>query len=119
MKLKLDENLNENLRERIASAGHDVSSVRMQGLQGTTDDDLYNVCTSESRILVTLDLDFSNVLRFSPGSSAGIVVLRARNGLMSTLLELVDTMLEALRRDSPEGRLWIVEPGKLRIHLER
>jgi predicted nuclease of predicted toxin-antitoxin system len=119
MKLKLDENLNESLREIVAAAGHDVSSVRLQELHGATDDELFAVCRSEGRIMVTLDLDFSNVLRFPPESSAGIIVLRARNGLMSTLRELADTMLLALKRDTPEGHLWIIEPGKLRIHLPR
>lgn len=118
MKLKLDENLSDGLRDVVAAAGHDVSSVRLQGLQGTTDDGLYRVCASEGRVLVTLDLDFSNVLRFPPDRSAGIIVLRARNGLFGTVRELVDTMLKGLTKDSPAGRLWVVEPGKLRIHVE-
>jgi len=31
---------------------------------------------------------------------------------------LVETLIDALNRESPAGNLWIVEPGRLRIHEE-
>jgi predicted nuclease of predicted toxin-antitoxin system len=117
MRLKLDENVDERLRDRIAAAGHDVSTVRLQGLSGETDDNLFKLCRREKRAIVTLDLDFSNILRYSPDDTEGVIVLRGRNNLVSTFVELVDTLIEALKQHSPKGQLWIIEPGRLRIHL--
>jgi predicted nuclease of predicted toxin-antitoxin system len=64
MRLKLDENIDERLVVLLRDAGHDASTVREQDLRGTVDPDLYNHIVSDGRVLVTLDLDFSNVLRY-------------------------------------------------------
>jgi len=56
------------------------------------------------------------LLRFSPERTSGLVVLRGPNDLIPTVRILVQTLLAALEKDSPSGRLWIVEPGRLRVH---
>jgi len=66
MRLKLDENLGQAIAEIFREAGHDVATVQQQGLGGIQDEALYNRCRQEGMCLVTLDLDFSNVLRFPP-----------------------------------------------------
>ena len=66
MNLKLDENLDARLAALLRRSGHEVATVRDQGLAGIDDQALYAHCGSEARILVTLDLDFANVLQYSP-----------------------------------------------------
>lgn len=118
MKLKLDENLDERLADRLCRSGLDVSTVRRQGLGGTSDDALFRRCRQEERALVTLDLDFANPLRFPPKGTAGVIVLRLRRPLLANVRALVDTLTEMLSRSSPRNQLWIVEPGRVRIHLD-
>jgi predicted nuclease of predicted toxin-antitoxin system len=118
MRLKLDENLDARLATLFRNAGHDASTVQEQGLQGIGDEALYTLCKSEDRILVSLDLDFSNVLRFPPQGTPGLVVLRGLNHLFSTMRILMETLIDALDKESPTDKLWIVEPGRLRIHGE-
>jgi predicted nuclease of predicted toxin-antitoxin system len=119
MKAKLDENLDSRLVEPLRKAGHDATSVVEQELSGIDDESLLNLCKTEGRILVTLDLDFANVLRYPSEDSPGLIVLRGPNQLLSTTQLLVGTLIEALSKESPTGKLWIVEPGRLRIHEER
>lgn len=116
MKLKLDECVDARLASILRQAGHETTTVRDQGLFGVADSALYEHCTSEDHILVTLDLDFSDVLRFPPEHTPGLVVLRGPNDLFHTVRILVHTLANALTRDTPSGRLWIVEPGRLRVH---
>lgn len=116
MKLKLDENVDARLAVPLPQAGHDTTTVRDQGLRAIDDPILYQHCTSEGRILVTLDLDFSNVLRYPPGQTPGVVVLRGPDDLFPTVRILIQTLLNALTNDTPSGHLWIVEPGRIRIH---
>ena len=76
MLIKLDENLGERGRQLFAEAGHDVSTVKDQGLAGAADPTVIDVCRAEGRCLVTLDLDFSNPFLFPPEPYAGIAVIR-------------------------------------------
>jgi predicted nuclease of predicted toxin-antitoxin system len=117
MKLKLDENLDERLADRIARAGHDASTVRRQGLGGAKDEILHRVCREEGRTLVTLDLDFASVIRFPSEDTEGIIVLRPRSPLVHVVRDLIDTLVTLLETRSPAGQFWVVEPGRVRIRL--
>lgn len=84
---------------------------------GSSDTTVFEVCAAEGRILVTLDSDFSQVLRFPPEKSAGVAVLAASGRMTSRLLELLlGQLLDGLEHHELSGRLWIVEPGRIRIH---
>lgn len=71
MKIKLDENIGRREIDVLRLAGHDVMTVRDQNLQGASDETLFGVCAGEDRVLVTLDHDFGQVLRFPPGARRG------------------------------------------------
>lgn len=66
MRLELDENIDARLAVILQQAGHEATTVRDQGLHGTVDPELYDHWISEGHVLMTLDLDFSNVLRYPP-----------------------------------------------------
>jgi predicted nuclease of predicted toxin-antitoxin system len=88
-----------------------------EGLGGTDDDALFARCRREGRCLVTLDLDFGNVLRFPPEKTAGLAVLRpAGRPSLAALERLIGQLVETLSREPVAGRLWIIEPGRVRIH---
>jgi predicted nuclease of predicted toxin-antitoxin system len=76
MKVKLDENLGRRGTQVLRDAACDVSTVHDQQLCAVADITLIEVCRVEERILISLDTDFANVLRFRPSRYAGIVVLR-------------------------------------------
>jgi predicted nuclease of predicted toxin-antitoxin system len=117
VRLKLDENLSWRITERLRHAGHDVATVRDQELGGADDDTLFARRRQEGRCLVTLDLDFGNVLRFPPEQTPGLAVLRpAGRPTMAALGRLAEQLIEALSRESIASRLWIIEPGRIRIH---
>jgi predicted nuclease of predicted toxin-antitoxin system len=118
VKIKLDENIGSRGVALLAASGHDIMTVLDQNLQGTSDDNLLKICSDEDRVLVTLDHDFGQILRFPPEGSAGIVILepgtqRTPRSLLSRLREF----LEMAADYSPAGELWIVEPGRVRVHL--
>jgi hypothetical protein len=115
MKLKLDENLGNRGAELFRQAGHDVATVPGQGLSGTSDENLLTVCQAEGRCLVTLDLDFSNPLRFPPADYAGIAVLRLPSRpTPADLTDLMNTLLAALAQADITGKLWTVQRGRIR-----
>jgi predicted nuclease of predicted toxin-antitoxin system len=120
MKCKLDENLGDIGRDVLAAAGHDVATVAMQGLSGSDDASLFQVCGAEGRVLITLDRDFGEILRFAPEDTAGIAILDCRGRLSpKAILARIKALVALLATESIDGRLWIVEPGRVRIHERR
>lgn len=117
MKFKLDENFGTRTQQLFRSHGHDVMTVRDQQLQGCSDQRLYDVCHTAQRCLVTLDLVFSDVLRFPPQESHGIVVIRVpHNPTLPLLEQLVRQFLKSLETLPVDKKLWIVETGRIRVH---
>ncbi len=115
MRLKLDENLGRPAVALFKQAGLDVATVYEEGIGSAGDKDLVAAAASEQRCLVTLDVDFANVLVFPPRRYSGIAVLRLPSRPRSSdLLAACSTLITALCRDNISGRLWIVEPGRIR-----
>jgi predicted nuclease of predicted toxin-antitoxin system len=53
-------------------------TVTEQRLSGAQDERIYKVCQEEGRVLITLDHDFGQTIRFSPETTAGIVVIECK-----------------------------------------
>ena len=120
MRLKIDENIGHRGVALLRAHGHDVETVEDEGLRGVSDEDLFSACSSENRILITLDRGFGQVLRFRPSKNSGIVILESgpRFSLESLLARLRE-FLSASSLNSVEGAVWVVEPGRIRIHLDK
>lgn len=117
MKFKLDENIGKRAAAMLRDAGHDVSTVTEQSLNGASDEGLFETCASEGRALVTLDHDFGQVLRFPPGRSAGIVILEITPRMRIGAVEArIGDLVTVLKEQTLGAELWIVEPGRIRIH---
>jgi hypothetical protein len=56
MRIKLDENLPESLLASLAAFGHDVDNVRLEGIAGRADSDVWQAAPSGSRLLITQGL---------------------------------------------------------------
>lgn len=115
MRFKLDENLPVEATHLLQDAGHDASSVIDEGLEGAEDLTIDQVCRGEKRILVTLDLDFSDIRSYPPGQSPGRIVLRLSTQEKEHVLTVLQRMCAALQVESPAARLWIVEEERIRV----
>jgi predicted nuclease of predicted toxin-antitoxin system len=117
VKFKLDENFGTHTQNILRESGYDTQTVRMESLQGLEDEKLYEICRTEQRCLITLDLDFANVLRFPPDQTGGIVVIRVPHNPSLIVLEgLAREFLKALKTMNVEQKLWVVEVGRIRVH---
>ena len=119
MRLKLDENLGRSVTQLFERAGHDVTTVSDQRLNGALDNHLIEICRQERRCLVVLDLDFSNPLLFKPSHFSGIAVLRlSRKPVHADLVDGARTLIGGLTHGEIAGKLWVVQRGRIREHQE-
>lgn len=116
MKFKLDEHLDVRLVSLITEGGHDVKTVQEQGISGCKDHPLYDHCVREQRTLITLDLGFSNPFPFPPEPTAGIVVVRRLRPVLRLVRATLKGALQDIKSGAARGKLWIVEPGRIRIY---
>ncbi len=61
MKFKIDENLPREVAQLLADEAHDAVTVNDEGLKGSLDTKLAEICQDEGRILVTLDMGFADI----------------------------------------------------------
>lgn len=115
MKIKIDENLPVDVMELFRSAGHDVESVYSENIQGCPDQVLMMKCREESRALVTLDNDFSDIITYPPDTTEGIIVLRVKEQGKDAVLKVVRNLLPRLAGNFFPGQLWIVEEKRIRV----
>ena len=120
MKFKLDENLGSLGQALLLADGYDVMTVSEQGLNGKDGSRIYEVCRDEDRVLITLDHDFGQTLRFPPEPTKGIVVLELKGQMSPVMILERNAEFARLLKSRPiDGELWIVEPGRVRIHQKR
>jgi predicted nuclease of predicted toxin-antitoxin system len=118
LKFKIDENLPAECASILREAGFEAATTAEENLSGADDSILSNHCRAESRVLVTLDLDFANVQAYPPKSHSGIVVFRSNSQEKPTLIALLKRLIPVLKQRSPKNQLWIVEADRIRYREE-
>lgn len=115
MRFKIDENLPVELAEELRAAGHEVATVGDQQLVGASDRHLSEACKTESRIFLTLDLDFADIRTYPPADYPGLIVFRLARQDKPYVLAVFRKLLKLVGHEPLEGHLWIVEENRIRI----
>jgi len=115
-KFLIDEDMPRSAAVVLREAGHAAEDVRDVGLRGHRDQEIFDYAQARGAILITGDKGFSNILRFPPGTHAGIVVVRVPNELPThkTNQELLRALRD-LEGEELTGLLAVVEVGRTRI----
>lgn len=115
MKFKLDENLPELVSTTLAGLGHDAHTVVQEQLAGALDDEVLRASAAESRVLITLDLDFADIRAYPPGTHAGLWVLRPAKQTIGVIDALIRAALRLADSERVHGQLWIIDEQRVRI----
>ncbi len=115
MKIKLDENLPERLVPELAALGHDVDTVRTEQMTGLSDNEIWQVAQSADRFLITQDLDFSDVRRYTPGTHGGLLLVRLALPGRDALVARVALLFATESVDQWKGCLVVATDHKVRV----
>lgn len=101
MTFKIDENLPRDAAELLRRHGFIAETVQEENLAGAEDDVIAGAIQREHRVLITLDLDFSDIRTNPPEHYSGIVVLRPKAQDKIAILALLRRLLKALENNRP------------------
>ena len=119
MRINLDENLPDALRDVLRSYGHDVDTVCDEHLVGRPDRVIWQAAQDGARLLITQDLDFSDVRTFAPGTHHGLLLVRLAKPGRRALFERVFRLFEAEDVESWRGCFVVASDRKLRVRRPR
>jgi predicted nuclease of predicted toxin-antitoxin system len=78
----------------LRAQGHDALHLREQGLQRLADRDVFAKAASESRILLTFDLDFGEIVALATNPRTTVVVFRLHDTRTARVIERLADVLE-------------------------
>ncbi len=115
LKIKLDENLERVHAEFLRQSGYPTERVYEQGLSGRSDREIWEKVCAEGYLFITLDQDFADIRRFSPGIRVGLVLLRPRFHSRQAVLHILERLVRQFPLESLMGCLVVVDEMRTRI----
>lgn len=112
MRFFLDENLSAQLISRLNASGHDAVCAYDAGLSGKSDAEIRDFAIQQNRVLITLDGDFADLMRYPVAGTPGVIWLKPTPPI--TLASIEQQMLAAidLLKNRDLRGLLIVADGK-------
>jgi predicted nuclease of predicted toxin-antitoxin system len=115
VKIKLDEHLPARLVRVLTQLGHEVDTIAEEGLVGQDDARVWEAAQRAERFLITQDLDFSDIRRFTPGTHKEILLVRLRQPGRAALLDRVRALFKVESVEDWSGCFVVVTEHKIRV----
>ena len=115
MKFLVDENLSPAHAALLRTLGYDAVAVTEVGLAGASDPEVVAFAVQQGRVLITLDGDFANIIRFPPERTAGVIRLRLHPPTEEAIGRRLRNTVPQLAGQSLFGRLAVVQADRIRI----
>jgi predicted nuclease of predicted toxin-antitoxin system len=115
MRIKLAENLPVRLVSALTELGHDVDTVPSERIAGKDDAVVWQAAQAGHRFLVTQDLDFSDVRKYTPGTHHGLLLVRLPQPGRLALFEKIVALFQAEDVESWGGCMVTATPHKVRV----
>jgi predicted nuclease of predicted toxin-antitoxin system len=115
MKILLDNCVPRRYSKLLQGWGHQAELLSTHISPASPDPDVIKLATTLDAVLLTVDLDFSNIIDYPPKDFEGIIVMRYAIVDEAKLDTSLKTMLSDLSRDDLRGTLVIVTPQRYRI----
>lgn len=102
----------------LRDGGHDVVTASESGLHQAADQTLLHTAQQESRILITRDRDYGELI-FLTGHSSGVIYLRMEIKLVDAVHRELERVLQLYSEVELLAMFCVVEPGRHRIRREK
>ena len=117
MRFLADMGVSQRVVTWLHEQGHDATHLRDEGLQKLENGAIFTKALRESRIILTWDLDFTEILALSKTGTVSAVVFRLMNTRSTHVVERLERVLSESAQDLEEGAIISVEEGRHRVRL--
>jgi len=115
MRLLADAHISPRTVEHLRSLGHDVVRVGEVLGPGATDVEIVEEAERDDRVVLTQDLDFSQIVAVSGRTKPSVVSLRLTNVAVGAVNTLLETVIPAIEADVAAGAIVTVEDTRVRV----
>ena len=115
MTFLLDENLSHRHAVGLRANGHDAVAAVELSLGGAGDAAVRSAVVKSGRVLVTLDADFGNIVRYPSQGTPGVIWLRLHPPSETKIEQALDRCLTKLGKEDLTGKLVVVDEDKIRV----
>ena len=101
--------------EWLREQRHDATHLRDENLQRMPDPDIFRKAATEELILLTVDLDFGEIVALSGQKTVSVALFRLHNTRTSHVIERLQVALQETEQILPSGVIVVVEESRLRV----
>jgi predicted nuclease of predicted toxin-antitoxin system len=117
MQFLADMGVSQHVVTWLREQGHDATHLRDEGLQTLENGAIFTKAFRESRIILTWDLDFTEIVALSKTGNVSAVVFRLMNTRSDHVIKRLARVLLESAQDLEEGAIISVEEGRHRVRL--
>ena len=117
MKFLLDMDIFPSTASFLRDLGHDASHLMDEGLCGLPDQRVLSKAREEARILLTHDLDFSNLIAASGWSLPSVIIFRLRDMRPVNVNRALEGAIARHAEQLEEGAILSVVETRIRIRM--
>jgi len=115
MRILADMGVDMRVVRWLRSQGHDAAHLREEGLQRLPDGEIFTKAIAESRVIVTFDLDFGEILALAKGRKAGVILFRLRNTRTPHVIQRLSSVLPDCVAPLERRGIVIVQESRHRV----
>ena len=115
MRFLADIGVSSGVVEWLRNHDHDAKHLREEGLHRMPYGEIFAKAIQKSRIIITFDLDFGEIVALAKGKTASVILFRLHNTRTSHLLRRLSAVLKDTAKALEEGAVVVVEEFRHRV----
>lgn len=105
MRFLADMGVSQSTAQWLRDRGYDVIHLRDAGLQKLPDEKIVEKAVLENRIILTFDLDFSDIMASSSASYPSVIIFRMKSAIPQNVNQKLESILSESSEALQEGAL--------------
>ena len=103
MRFLLDMPVSVRVAERLRQLGHDAVHIRERGLQSISDEEILKIAVAENRVMVSMDLDFSQLIATRAMGWPSLILFRIENVKPMEVADLLQYIVKTYSSELESG----------------